>query len=79
MEDLVGAYSNQPQTHADGRRRNKFTWYQLSWRRKKSHLRRCSGFSASQYTTCIILNLKNHYALYMEFLLSHPGDFLRVH
>jgi len=35
------------------------TW----WRRKKSHLLRCSNFSAIQDTTCMISCLKNHYAL----------------
>jgi hypothetical protein len=40
----------------------------IEWRRKKSHLLRCIGFSAPQYTTCIILDLKTHYALYMELL-----------
>jgi len=39
-----------------------YTW----WRRKKSHLLRCSDFSDSQHTICMPSILKNHYALYMK-------------
>jgi hypothetical protein len=39
---------------------------QFGWRRKKSDLLRCSNFSGTRHTICIVSHLKNHYALYIE-------------